>query len=325
MNQESEDTKFLCYPKNAYPIHSGTYLFRFYFQLDSISQLDLDIKDISEYYYYLNEANYFFISPSVFNETIDLINLHSMDNLYTKNKKEIITPFYDYIYYKLFFYEYFFYRGIFYGSDESNNDLILNEVTYSRISPNKPLRYELSDEEKENNGAHVRIRIGIFNNEKKQISALQEFNFFICLEGYKFCDLETSLKCLKEGYYKINNRYYSCYETCKNCNTYHKPDTADYFNNYCDECKEEYSYYIIIIENENGIIKKYKSCYKECPPHSQILKDYRRKECIPYCPRYKTNDGRCVDNCDYENYKYLLKIEVFVIIIFQRIILFTIF
>ena len=310
LNQLPSDLKFSCYTTDIHKVNSSRFdVYYFYFYIDKISQLDLDIKDISEYYYYLNEANYFFISPSVFNEKIDLIDLHSINNLYTKNKKEIITPFYDYIYYKLFFYEYFFYRGKFYGSDESNNDLILNEVTYSRIFPNKLLRYELSDEEKENNGAHVRIRIGIFNNEKKQVSVLQEFNFFICLKGYKFCDLETSLKCLKEGYYQLNNRYYSCYETCKTCTTYKKPDTADYFNNYCDECKEEYSYYINIIKDENGNKKKYKSCYKECPPHSPILKDYRRKECVPYCPRYKTNDGGCVDNCDYDNYKYLLKDE----------------
>ena len=113
------------------------------------------------------------------------------------------------------------------------------------------------------------------------------------------------MKCLKEGYYRIGDRYYSCYETCKNCSSYHKPYNADYFNNYCDECKEEYSYYINIIEDGN----EYKSCYNECPPHAQILKDYAEKECVAYCPRYKTSDRRCVDYCDYENFKYLLKNE----------------
>ena len=39
------------------------------------------------------------------------------------------------------------------------------------------------------------------------------------------------------------------------------------------------------------------------------MKEYGKKECVPYCPRYKTNDRRCIDSCDYEYYKYLLKNE----------------
>ena len=121
--------------------------------------------------------------------------------------------------------------------------------------------------------------------------------------------METSIKCLKEGYYQINDRYYSCYETCKTCDIYHKPDNADYFNNHCDECKEEYSYYINIKENESDNVTRYKSCYKECPLHAPILKDKGKKECVSFCPRYKTIDRRCIDSCDYEVYKYLLKNE----------------
>ena len=281
--------------------------FNFYFQIDSILKLK---SELSEYYYYLIEINYFFISPQNLNEKINLIDLHLMQNLYAKNKDEIKKPFYDYICYKIFFYKYFFYKGKFIGSDESNNDLSLNEETYSKIFEDKPLRYELSEDEKKNNGTHIRIRIGIFNNEGKAVSSSQEFNFFICLDGYQFCDLETSMKCLKEGYYQENNRNYSCYETCKNCDSNKKPDNANYFKNYCDECKDEYSYFVNVIEDENEENKiEYKSCYKECPPHAPILKEYGKKECVSYCPRYKTSERRCVDSCDYEHYKYLLKNE----------------
>ena len=310
LNQVARSKKFLCYPSLSKPVDkSRFFIFNFYFQLESILLLGLNMKDISEYYYYLNDTNYFFISPFMLNEKIDLIDLYSINNLYAKNKDGIITPFYKYICYKLFFYKYFFYLGTFYGSDDTNNDLILNEETFSRISQNKALRYELSDKEKKNNGTHIKLKIGIFNNEKKQISSLQEFNFFICLEGYKFCDLETSMKCLKEGYYQINNRYYSCYETCKSCDTYNKPDSADYFNNYCDECKEDYSYFIRITEYKNGNKTEYKNCYKKCPLHAPILKDYETKECVPNCLKFKTSDRRCVDFCDYKFYKYLLKNE----------------
>ena len=301
-NLNIENNILKCYEsgKNVEPKN-----FSFYFQINSLKQLGFPT---SEYFYVLNNTNYFFISPDDFNNTVNLIDLSSKVNLYAKNKDgKIISPFYDYIYYKLFFDIFSIYEGEFYGSDESNNVLILNEETYSRIFQNKNLRYNLSDEEKMNKGVHLKLKIGIFNNQKKRISELQDYNFYICLKGYKFCDLKTSLKCLKEGYYQIDDRYYSCYETCKNCDTYKNPESADYFKNYCDECKEEYPYFINIIEDESG--KEYKSCYKECPIHAPEIKDYGRNECVSYCPRYKTNYGKCIDSCDYNFYKYLLKNE----------------
>ena len=53
----------------------------------------------------------------------------------------------------------------------------------------------------------------------------------------------------------------------------------------------------------------YKSCYKKCPLHAPEIKEYGKNECVSYCPRYKTNYGKCVDFCDYEIYRYLLKNE----------------
>ena len=97
------------------------------------------------------------------------------------------------------------------------------------------------------------------------------------------------MKCLKEGYYQLNNRYYSCYETCENCNTYKKPETSNYFKNYCDSCKSKFSYFINIKEEENGNIKNYKSCYEKCPLHAPYLKDKNSKECIS--EYYLTNEN----------------------------------
>ena len=111
LSEATQDKMFLCYIKNAYPVDQSRYLyFHFYFQINSILNLGLLMQDISEYLYYLNDTNYFFISPSNLNETIDLIDLHSLNNLFAKNKDGIIPPFYNYIYYKLFFYKYSFYR-----------------------------------------------------------------------------------------------------------------------------------------------------------------------------------------------------------------------
>ena len=288
-----------CYPDRKENTNEKD--FTFYFQIKSLQQLNLQF---TEYHYALNKQNYFFISPNNFNARIDLIGLYSKENLYLKgNEEESDISFYEHIYYRLFFNVNFKHKGNFYGIDDSNNILKLDEDTYSRIVKNKNLTYELSTEEKSNNGVHLKFKIGIYNYQKTQILALQNFNFFICLEGYQFCDIETSMKCLKEEYYQINGSYYSCYETCKKCHK--KPDNADYFNNYCDECKEGYSYYINT--KENG--EKYKSCYKECPLHAPELKDYNEKECVSYCPRYKRSDRKCVDFCDYENFKYLVKNE----------------
>ena len=85
--------------------------FSFYFQINSLKQLGFST---SEYFYVLNNTNYFFISPVDFNNTVNLIDLSSKVNLYAKNKDgKIISPFYDYIYYKLFFDIFSIYEGEF--------------------------------------------------------------------------------------------------------------------------------------------------------------------------------------------------------------------
>ena len=38
-----------------------------------------------------------------------------------------------------------------------------------------------------------------------------------------------------------------------------------------------------------------------------LFKRANSKECLSQCPKYITIDKVCVDNCDYEIYKYLLK------------------
>ena len=61
--------------------------------------------------------------------------------------------------------------------------------------------------------------------------------------------------------------------------------------------------------DENGIVKNYKSCYEHCPYHATQLKYLDDKECVSYCPRFKTSEGNCLDYCDYKSCKYLLKNE----------------
>jgi len=192
-----------CYPPGAGMTPNN---YSFYFKINSLEYLDFNA---SEYFYYLNNTNYFYISSSDFDNAINLIDLYSLNNLYAKNSEgDISTPFYKYIYYKISFDEYKTHKGKFIGSDDSNNDLELDNNTYSRIFENKHLRYELSDEEKNNRGAYIRFKIGIYNNQKKLISELQDFNFFVCLRDYLSCDLENPKNCYcKVKELEINEDY----------------------------------------------------------------------------------------------------------------------
>ena len=187
----------------------------------------------------------------------------------------------------------------------SNNDIILNTgATYS-ISQVQILRYNLTESERYQKGVHLQLRLKAFDFKNDPVSDIDDFNFFICLEEYTICDANTYMKCLKEGFYTTpDNYHYSCYNTCKTCDKFKKPITANYTNNYCDSCKDEYSYFVNITDNGNDF---YISCYRQCPKHAPYLKEANSIECLSQCPKYKTNDLFCVDNCDYDVYKYFLK------------------
>ena len=90
-----------------------------------------------------------------------------------------------------------------------------------------------------------------------------------------------------------------CYEKCKTCN---QLGSESFY--YCVQCKDEYPYYVNITDNGNDF---YISCYRQCPKHAPYLKEANSIECLSQCPKYKTIDKFCVDNCDYEVYKYLFK------------------
>ena len=108
---ENMNTKFWycdnCY--NDYSNNYGNYMlncfppssireknnYTFYFNINSLEQLDFNI---SEYFYYLNNTNYFYISSLAFNDSINLIDLYSENYLYAQNSEgNSIKPFYKYI------------------------------------------------------------------------------------------------------------------------------------------------------------------------------------------------------------------------------------
>ena len=256
--------------------------YSFYFNISSLEQLDFNT---SEYFYYLNNTNNIYILSPDFNNAINLIDLYSENILYAKNSEGNIIKFsYKYIYYKLFFDDFKTHKGKFIGSDESNNDIELDDNTYSRIFENKNLRYEPSDEEKNNKEAYIRFKIGIYNNQKKLISELHDLNFIICLQDYL-----------------------DCY---KNCTYFYYLDEIG--NKICTEsysCPEEYNKFIIdkreCIKNcELDNVYKYEfknKCYSQCPIESK--KSINNKyHCEAICDEVRPfviiETQECVELCD---------------------------
>jgi len=177
----------------------------------------------------------------------------------------------------------------------------------------KGLRYKFSDSEKENNGIYLKFRLeGITSPSdlslSKSITKKEEFNFYICLDGYKLCDIGPSMKCLNEGYYCDSESFkcYSCFETCRSCESFKKPKNANYNRNYCDECNDKNPYYLDIEENnEYGNIVSYKNCFEICPGKKPDFYQ-ESKDCSSECQNLKRNDNICVDYCDSNEYKYFL-------------------
>ena len=69
------------------------------------------------------------------------------------------------------------------------------------------------------NGAFIKIYIQTYNSPdiaefREEVSQLTLFNYYICLNGYTPCDIDSSFKCLKdEGFFTYNDngktRYFS--------------------------------------------------------------------------------------------------------------------
>ena len=284
--------------------------FNFIFHINSLFDLFNSFKEhktgIDRYTYYLSNQNYFFNHIKSLEETINLIYLNSTNIIYAKNdNNKIIEPIYDYLGFQIYFDNYFHSFSKILGLDNLKGDIILNTNTIYNISKIQILRYNLTELEKHQKGVHLNFRLKIYDFKNDSVTDFKDFNIFICLEGYTICDTDTYMKCLSEGYYTSQDNYnYSCYETCKTCNKFRKPLTANYTNNYCDSCKDEYYYFVNNTDNRNNF---YISCYRNCPKHAPYLKEAKSKECLSQCPKYITIDKVCVDNCDYEIYKYLLK------------------
>ena len=300
------------YSKNRLDCFEGfineDHTFNFIFKIDSFDEL-IDAYDGIGIYrlpYYLASQKYFFKYITNLDNPVDLIShLNSKDFIYAKNGDKIIEPIYELLGFQIYFDSYFpsSYFEIL-SINELNDEIKLKTEPIYNIQKNNLLRYRLQKNEKFEKGVHLKFKMRIFELKNKATNIFEEFNFFICLNEYKICDADTYMKCLNEGYYKSGEFYYSCYETCKTCDKFQKPYASNYTNNYCDSCKTEFPYFVNVTDNENDF---YISCYRLCPNHAPYLKEANSLECLSQCHKYKTNDLFCVDNCDYDAYKYFLK------------------
>ena len=128
--------------------------FRFYFQVNSYSELNFEGNEVQNNFYSFTEEKYFFIHISNLEEEIDIINFNTTDIFYMTNNKSLKTPF-DVIKFKIFFDELISFSGKFIGLDESKNDIELNNQDLFEVSDKKGLRYKLSRTEKYKKGAHI--------------------------------------------------------------------------------------------------------------------------------------------------------------------------
>ena len=88
-----EENYLTCHPNINMKVSKD---YNFYFKINSLNDLDIQT---SEYLYYFNNTKDIYISCPDFNKAINLIDLFSVNNLYSKNSEgDIITPFYNYIY-----------------------------------------------------------------------------------------------------------------------------------------------------------------------------------------------------------------------------------
>ena len=281
--------------------------FNFVFKIDNRNNLKgiidknyYTIKQTREEYIYLNNLD----------EEIELINFQNKDNFYiTYNKNEDIQ--FDTIYFRIFHDQRFLMNGEILGYDfwENQYKILPHDGDFFKIINEYPsLKYRLTEKEKNMNGAFIKIYIQTYNapdqeSLREEVSQLTLFNYYICLNDYKPCDIDSSFKCLKnEGFFSYNDngnpRYFSCYERCGNCDTYKRTPFATNENHFCDECHSKYPLYINMTN--------YKNCYEECP--FPYYKNPTSNECLK-CANYITNDLNCVDKCISTSYKYENKQE----------------
>ena len=172
------------------PIYRINVIFRFYFQINSYSELNFEGNGLQSNFYSFTEEKNFFIHISNLEEEIDIINFNTTDIFYMTNNKSLKTPF-NVMKFKIFFDELISFSGKFIGLDESKNDIELKNHDLFEVSEKKGLRYKLSRTEKDKKGVYLKIKIQSYNSPSGErlpqiLSQKGEFNFFIFFLVSKF-------------------------------------------------------------------------------------------------------------------------------------------
>ena len=255
--------------------------FNFSFAVNSIDEIiGLGIEDKNYYTIRQTKDEYIYLNP--FDEEQEIINFKNKSNFFITHNRSLNIQF-DSVFIKIYYNISSLMTGEIYGNSFSNNryEQLYDGDGINVNNENSTIIYKLSEKEKSFKAVHIKLYFSAYNlpvqrNYSTEVSSLSEFNYYICPDGYKACDVEISLKCLNEGYYIYNDsgieRYYSCYESCGRCDTYKNASLANIENHYCDECHSNYPLYINMSE--------YRNCYDECP--LQYYKKVDSNECIKY-------------------------------------------
>ena len=264
------------------------YNYTFSFRVNSIS--DIDSFSVVGEYYYLSSQEGFYITICNLEDEINLINFDNTIIFGNADNNTLSTPYKEKGF-KIKFDNSISFSGKFIGLNSSKNDTELDNDSIFQVSENKGLRYKLSNEEKAKYGVHLRINLTAYSNyssSSSQVSNEEEFDFYICLNGYHFYYNDNIFKCLNDGFFydSENNKFLSCYETCFSYNFNKEIYNADILQSYCDNSDESHIYQI---KEKTDINKKIDSL-----------------NCGKCQNQYITNDNKCVESCNFDDYPYLL-------------------
>ena len=259
-----------------------------YFYISFKIEKEEHLKNLTDYvdnnYYTLNHEEINYINLNNLEEEIILFNFKNITNFFVTLDINHIIPF-ERMCFKISFAENISFTGKILGynlltkkyEELKDNDLFqINDTYFS-------LNYILSEKEKSNHGAHIKISIITYNspdqlNISQTVSNLGIYEYYFYQNNYKICDSEFYLNCISE---------FICYENCP-IKVYNETNKCNYCHHECKTCSE------IFNEKSNNCL----SC-------SSTDKYLKLGNCVSNCSNGYYNDTKDPSikkcKCDLEN------------------------
>ena len=196
---KNSNPKFLHYLN----FNEEEYTYTYTFQINSLSDLNDEEVEIDYDYFGLTAENAYNISIYYKENEFELINFKNKEIFYIKKYQDLDIDITNY-FFKVYFDKEII--GELIGLNLLDTEMKLNNGSSFKVTETKGLKYRMATQEKNNNEKiHLKLYIQVFNNPyndnwSKNITELEEFNFYISLYG-------DYLKCLNE---EIDSDSYSC-------------------------------------------------------------------------------------------------------------------